>query len=615
MATNDDMNMYNSKYTGKQIDDSLDIIYTTDKDIPLNSLIATNENGKGAPIKISELGKRDIGLNISNGGGDYSLRQKYNVGDKDLSAIATGINAVAFGGLRYDKSTNRTPTSASGNQSFAAGGSVHAEGDFSAAFGKDTVARQRASFATGSSTAGMTEEEFNTFYWDSTSNTGLHGGSKNSDGEICDFTGAPYVKSFAFAAALGCDTQAKGARSFTAGDNTVATNVGATAIGMNTNASGVAAFAEGYKTVASGEHSHAGGGQFTQAKGLDSFAHGANAEARADRSAAFGFETISASENGMAIGKQNVVRTNALFQVGNGMDYNNRRDAFAVLNDGRAKVQAAPVDSDDVVRLAELKGYVDLSTEQTIEGSKTFRSSVAVQNSDGSKKLSLSYQSIQIGSSEFTFPQNGGILALKDDIPSLPTNYVTSNTEQTINGLKTFVGGLNIQGNNLNIAPDGNLVFNTSNGQKIRFVLPTSNPTGTVDITLPITSKDMNEIGNGGSGSTTLQFVGTNYGEGELDTKWTESPQGIDAELGKYYVDVGLEEGDTIVSIRTTSNYGLSENSITTLGANKETWPEIKNDNRLIIETNEAGTISKKVRIYSNAKISGRAQIAVRRQS
>ena len=125
----------------------------------------------------------------------------------------------------------------------------------------------------------------------------------------------------------------------------------------------------------------------------------------------------------------------------------------------------------------------------------------------------------------------------------------------------------------------------------------------------------MNEIGNGGSGSPTLHFVGANYGEGELDTKWTESPQGVDAELGKYYVDVGLEEGDTIVSIRTTSNYGLSENSITTLGANKETWPEIKNDNRLIIETNEAGTISKKVRIYSNAKISGRAQIAVRRQS
>lgn len=546
MATNDDMNMYNSKYTGKQIDDGLDIIYTTNKDIPLNSLIATNENGKGAPIKISELGKRDIGLNISNGGGDYSLRQKYNVRDKDLSAIATGINAVAFGGLRYDKSTNRTPTSADGNQSFAAGGSVHAEGDFSAAFGKDTVARQRASFAAGSSTAGMTEEEFNTFYWDSTSNTGLHGGSKNSDGEICDFTGAPYVKSFAFAAALGCDTQAKGARSFTAGDNTVAANVGATAIGMNTNASGTAAFAEGYKTVASGEHSHAGGGQFTQAKGLDSFAHGANAEARADRSAAFGFETISASENGMVIGKQNVVRTDALFQVGNGMDYNNRRDAFAVLNDGRAKVQAAPVDGDDVVRLAELKGTL------------------------------------------------GG--------------YVDLSTEQTIDGLKTFVSGLNIRGNNLNIAPDGNLVFNTSNNKKITFVLP---PTLSEDITvtLPVSTKDMEDIGKGGSGSTTLQLSTTDYTN--TDAIWQESADNVDVEMGKYYFNITLGSGSTVVSVRTTSNYSLSENSVTALGANQETWPEIKTNNRVIINPN--GT--KTVRVYSNAKIAGRTQIAYIQQS
>jgi hypothetical protein len=292
------------------------------------------------------------GVNVTAGSGEDSVQQ---VG----GAKANGKQSAAFGGLHYDKQTGRTPTSADGNQSFAAGGSVHAEGDFSAVFGKDTIARQRASFAAGSSTAGMTEEEFNAFYWDSTNNTGLHGGSKNSDGEICDFTGAPYAKSFAFAAALGCDTQAKGARSFTAGDNTAATNTGATAIGMNTKASGTAASAEGYKTEASGEHSHAGGGQFTQAKGLDSFAHGANAEARADRSVAFGYETIAASENGMAIGKQNVVRTDALFQVGNGTDYNNRRDAFVVLKDGRAKVQTAPSDSDDVVRKDDLGYNVD----------------------------------------------------------------------------------------------------------------------------------------------------------------------------------------------------------------------------------------------------------------
>lgn len=294
--------------------------------------------------------KEHIGdwINIEPGTGEGAVQQ--------IGAKANGKQSAAFGGLCYDKQTGRTPTSADGNQSFAAGGSVHAEGDFSAVFGKDTVARQRASFAAGSSTAGMTEEEFNAFYWDSTNNTGLHGGSKNSDGEICDFTGATYEKSFAFAIALGCDCEAKGPRSFTAGDNTAATNTGATAIGMNTKASGTAASAEGYKTTASGEHSHAGGGQFTRAIGFDSFAHGANAEARAGRSVAFGYETIAASENGMAIGKQNVVRTDALFQVGNGTDYNNRSDALAVLKDGRTKVNGKPTEENDVVRLKEL-GY------------------------------------------------------------------------------------------------------------------------------------------------------------------------------------------------------------------------------------------------------------------
>lgn len=292
------------------------------------------------------------GVNVTAGSGEDSVQQ---VG----GAKANGKQSAAFGGLRYDKQTGRTPTSADGNQSFAAGGSVHAEGDFSAVFGKDTVARQRASFAAGSSTAGMTEEEFNAFFWDSTNNVGLHGGSKNSDGKICDFTGATYEKSFAFATALGCDCEAKGPRSFSAGDNTVAANVGAAAVGMNTNASGTAAFAEGYKTQASGEHSHAGGGQFTRAVGFDSFAHGANAEARADRSAAFGFETISASDNGMAIGKQNVVRTDALFQVGNGTNYNQRRDAFVVLKDGRAKLQAGPIDDDDIVRKEDLGYEID----------------------------------------------------------------------------------------------------------------------------------------------------------------------------------------------------------------------------------------------------------------
>lgn len=388
------------------VEDGLEIKYADIDEETENSKIIPWSEFTAAEIAYI---KEHIGdwINLEPGTGDGAVQQ--------IGAKANGKQSAAFGGLRYDKQTGRTPTSADGNQSFAAGGSVHAEGDFSAVFGKDTIARQRASFAAGSSTAGMTEEEFNAFFWDSTNNVGLHGGSKNSDGEICDFTGATYEKSFAFATALGCDCEAKGPRSFAAGDNAKAQNTGATATGVRTTASGTNSFstgadttasgetsftanqgtkatgsnssafglntkaagnhsvtfgedtetsapgavAEGYKTKASGEHSHAGGGQFTEAAGFNSFAHGANVHANAENSSAFGFETVSNFPNSFVVGKDNALRDDALFQVGNGTDWNNRKDAFAVLKDGRAKLLGGPSDDDDIVRIADLGYEID----------------------------------------------------------------------------------------------------------------------------------------------------------------------------------------------------------------------------------------------------------------
>ncbi len=307
-------------------------------------------------------------------------------------------------------------------------------------------------------------------------------------------------------------------------------------------------------------------------------------------------------------GKQIDAGLSVIYQEKNGIKSIPPNVFFATNENGEAN----PISKSTIINTSSLENklqdYVALGSDQEITGVKTFKSSVVVQNTDGSKELSLSYQSIQIGSSEFTFPQNGGILALKDDIPSLPTDYVTLHDEQTINGLKTFVGGLNIQGNNLNIAPDGNLVFNTSNNKKITFVLP---PTLSEDITvaLPVSTKDMEDIGKGGSGSTTLQLSTTDYTN--TDAIWQESSDNVDVEMGKYYFNITLGSGSTVVNVRTTSNYSLSENSVTALGTNQETWPEIKTDNRVIINPN--GT--KTVRVYSNAKIAGRTQIAYIQQS
>lgn len=43
-------------------------------------------------------------------------------------------------------------------------------------------------------------------------------------------------------------------------------------------------------------------------------------------------------------------------------------------------------------------------------------------------------------------PFKSGTLATLDDIPSIPTNYVTTDTDQTISGIKTFTGGIRLQG-------------------------------------------------------------------------------------------------------------------------------------------------------------------------
>lgn len=99
-----------------------------------------------------------------------------------------------------------------------------------------------------------------------------------------------------------------------------------------------------------------GGVNVTAGAGENSVQQVGGAKATGNQSAAFGFETVADSDYETVIGKHNARRTDALFQVGNGTDLNNRKDALAVLKDGRAKVQTAPSDSDDVVRLKEL-GY------------------------------------------------------------------------------------------------------------------------------------------------------------------------------------------------------------------------------------------------------------------
>lgn len=102
-----------------------------------------------------------------------------------------------------------------------------------------------------------------------------------------------------------------------------------------------------------------GGVNVTAGSGEDSVQQVGGALANGKQSAALGFGTVAGSDYETVVGQYNVERTDAQFQVGNGTDENNRKDAFVVLKDGRAKVQTAPSDSDDVVRKDDLGYEID----------------------------------------------------------------------------------------------------------------------------------------------------------------------------------------------------------------------------------------------------------------
>lgn len=79
----------------------------------------------------------------------------------------------------------------------------------------------------GGTQAGMTEEEFNTYFWDSVNNVPLHGGEgKNYLGEILDNVGLTYTKSYSFAFAANENNKAKARSSAAFGRYNTAHNIG-----------------------------------------------------------------------------------------------------------------------------------------------------------------------------------------------------------------------------------------------------------------------------------------------------------------------------------------------------------------------------------------------------
>lgn len=243
-------------------------------------------------------------------------------------AVATGFNAVALGGLRFNSyvpagsdefnfNKNKksdfvenfgcTQTEASGAQSLAVGGSTHAYGDWSVAFNKDTNSYQRGSAALGGSTqAGMTAEEFGVYWWDATKKIPLHGGKGLVDGKPMDDEWCEYEYSNSFAVAIGEQTKALGRSSLAAGVGSEASGPFSIAAGRLCEATKSTAVALGYLAKAYGESSYAFGQECTVNSNL-SFAAGYKCTVNDIHGIAMGNQVTISGNGGVGLGTQNTV--------------------------------------------------------------------------------------------------------------------------------------------------------------------------------------------------------------------------------------------------------------------------------------------------------------------
>ena len=85
-----------------------------------------------------------------------------------------------------------------------------------------------------------------------------------------------------------------------------------------------------------------------------SLSAGYDTEVNHQWSTALNRKTKTGSYSQTVVGQYNAAKDNTAFEVGNGTSENDRKNAFEVLKDGRAKVKSAPTENDDVLRLQEL---------------------------------------------------------------------------------------------------------------------------------------------------------------------------------------------------------------------------------------------------------------------
>ena len=295
--------------------------------------------------------------------------------------------------------------------------------------------------------------------------------------------------------------RANGSGAIAFGKNCVSTGNTAFTIGQNNRTgndtggdySGNGGFTHGYNNINEGHYTEVGGsGNVVEWDGADTIVNGRNNHIiNSSHSAVFGdtnnvngiynpnngandnivggknntvgssgnivggeSNTANGNNNSLIIGSHNSINTNssgdrivgghynnhvvnALMEIGNGTSNTNRKNAFVVLEDGRAKVQTAPIDNNDVTRKGDFK---------TINGNSLLGSGDLVIESGGSGGVTSVTTSgtgnavtgASISGDTLTLTK-GSTFALITDIPDT-SNFVTLSGAQTISGNKTFTG-------------------------------------------------------------------------------------------------------------------------------------------------------------------------------
>lgn len=492
------------------------------------------EDGTSPYATESDLESSFGNLNIKNGSGIGSLNQTGALEDSDGTiytdkhAVATGNQSAAFGGTLYTK-LGLDPTTASGIQSFAAGGSNKAIGNASTVFGKENTSVGAGSMVVGggnTETIAASETGWSFNWIEGTTNTaggkvnhiegqenkiaagatnlkvshieGLSNNLKYIDdaGDVKPVTdnshsaiaahiegranggcgenfhiegysnvlsnsnnshiegkwnklykaesahveGAYNTAENQYVHAEGYSNTVSGESAHVEGTTNQALGKASHAEGSGTKATAPYAHSQGVNTIASGEASFAGG-RNCSAVGTASFAIGYNNKANATTSAGIGSSLTTDKTNQVVVGQLNKANTEAFFVVGNGVAESNRSNAFEVLADGRATVQGAPKDDEDVIRLQDLRNelthYLDKSetaAEQQINSAVKFHGTVKVVNAPKEGNEVVRKEDLDAQSTTLTKAINDGLELKLDKAGGAISGSLIIDKNLTVNG-------------------------------------------------------------------------------------------------------------------------------------------------------------------------------------